>query len=821
LNIGNEVVAGLHNNHQLGWVFVDDAEALRGVEQGAYYARLLIPADFSRKLASVLDGSAQKPEIIYTVNEKLNAVAPKITDKGATNVTTQISENFIKTVSETVLARMKELGVEFEQQLPTIRKIESRILELEQRLPEIEGIGGKALEIEQKLPAIREKGEKIVQLEQLIPEIDRAGEAILKVDERWPRIQEAAEEVLVIQEKLPELQRIVSRAAELDANAEKAGPVLNQAIDDARKLNGTVTTALESLPKLEAIAANGGELAGRISEFLQNNDAAFQAMIPVVKQNLILMQQTADAVTQITEQLQNADIDPKPLLGAAGFVAERLTTAAAVLERQADLLARLNSLLPGEPLTEPISRLTAIGTNFNEQARTLRAIITAVQQGEKPAKELVDRLYTLSREASGALGSLIGSYDTEIAPAITRALKELQAAAVNTADVLKAGAGKLPDVKAVLQDALAGIQFMQSGLDALQKDLPQIRTRVHEAVAALQSRMDEFAAAVNEAAPLIRNDLPKAEQRLHHAADFVRNDLPAAEAELHSISDLYRNRFPEVEDAVHRTAELVRNDLPGFEAAVHKAADQIRQLQGQGNLDELLDWLKNDTTKESDFLANPVLIKEEKKFPIPNYGSAMSPFYTTLSLWVGAMLLVSLMRVDVEDGDHRYKSYEVYFGRMCIFLTIGLCQALIVSLGDFFLLGTYVVNKLCFVLFAMLISMVFVTITYTLVSVFGNIGKGLAIIFLVLQFSSSGGTFPVSTSSIFFQRLNPFVPFTYAVGAMREAVGGILWRAAIRDIVMLIGFILLCYVVALALKKPLSGYTRKVAEKAKQTKLIS
>lgn len=179
------------------------------------------------------------------------------------------------------------------------------------------------------------------------------------------------------------------------------------------------------------------------------------------------------------------------------------------------------------------------------------------------------------------------------------------------------------------------------------------------------------------------------------------------------------------------------------------------------------------------------------------------------------------MRVDVDNLDGAYKTHHIYFGRMMIFLTIGLFQALIVTLGDIFILGTYVVDKIWFVIFALLISIVFITITYTLVSVFGNIGKGIAIIFLVLQFSSSGGTFPVSTASPFFQKLNPFVPFTYAVGVMREAVGGMLFWVVLKDVICLCIFIVVCYVVALALKKPLSGYTKRVAEKAKMTKLIS
>jgi len=311
------------------------------------------------------------------------------------------------------------------------------------------------------------------------------------------------------------------------------------------------------------------------------------------------------------------------------------------------------------------------------------------------------------------------------------------------------------------------------------------------------------------------------ERKVHEAADFVRKDLPAAEEQLHKVADLYQTKLPEVEKAVHEVAALVRKELPGFEKALHRTADRIRELDKGESLDMLLKLLKTDIEKESDFLSSPVKITEHRLYPIPNYGSAMSPFYTTLSLWVGAMLLISMLRVEPEVEGRTYKSYEIYFGRLCIFLTISVFQAVIVTSGNLFLLGTHVVDKGWFVLFAILISSVFVTITYTLVSVFGNIGKGLAIIFLVLQFSSSGGTFPVSMASAFFQALNPFMPFTYAVGLMREAVGGIFWEVVLKDVMFLFIFIGICYVVALALKKPLSSYTKKVAEKAERTKLIS
>ena len=99
---------------------------------------------------------------------------------------------------------------------------------------------------------------------------------------------------------------------------------------------------------------------------------------------------------------------------------------------------------------------------------------------------------------------------------------------------------------------------------------------------------------------------------------------------------------------------------------------------------------------------------------MPNYGSAMSPFYTVLALWVGALLMVSLLTVEVHEEGANYKSHEIYFGRLLTFLTIGLSQAFIVSMGDIFLLGTYVVDKFWFVLFSLFIGeYLFVSCTHS------------------------------------------------------------------------------------------------------------
>lgn len=153
-------------------------------------------------------------------------------------------------------------------------------------------------------------------------------------------------------------------------------------------------------------------------------------------------------------------------------------------------------------------------------------------------------------------------------------------------------------------------------------------------------------------------------------------------------------------------------------------------------------------------------------------------------------------------------------------MSIGIFQTIIVTLGDIYLIGSYVKEPLWFILFGLLASLVFMALVYTVVSVFGDIGKAMAIVFLVLQIAGSGGTYPVALLPEFFQNINPFLPFTYAIDLMREAVGGIVWERAIHDIIFLSFFGIAAILIGAFLKKLLNKKTNTLMKKSKESGLF-
>ena len=810
VHIGDEITSTLKENDKLGWTFVSKKEAAEGVKKGTYYASLYIPKDFSEKIGTVLEDEQVKPEIEYTVNEKLNAIAPKMTSSGASTIVQSVKESFVETVSESVLTIFNDAGIKLEEELPTIRNIESKIFTLEGDIPQIDALSKKILHLEEKLPIIDEQAQKLLALEAAIPELNAASENVLLLEEKLPELEKVGDGILLLQEVAPEMEQAAAKVAELESHFSAISETVTKAVTNVEKMQEFITTASGSLAEIEQGIHNGQEIAEVLPEFIEENSEAFETIGPVYKQNLLLYENTADAVHQYATLVKTGSLSEQEITEKAALLKTQVQTSIDSLNRSIALFTTLNTANGDAALQQEITDLQALQTNFTKEKELLGTI-----QANNAAE-----LMALSQEAINLSTAMLNRYDTQTAPAINNALSVLKETAQHAGADLKSAQESLPKLKEVLNTTKDSLTLAQENLSKLENNLPAIEKEIQKTSSIIQDNMADVLDGIDKAADFYTDTFPSLEEKVHVAADFVRNDLPEAEKQLSKVASIINNELPGLEDSVHKVADLVRDDLPSFKKTLTNTADSIREFEDNYDLGEIISLLKNDINEESDFMANPVVLDEHSLFAIPNYGSANSPFYTTLSLWVGGLLLISLLRVDVRDPEGIYTSNQIYFGRGLTFLTIGFFQSLIVTLGDIFILKAYVANPVAFVLFSMLISMIFMTIVYTLVSVFGNIGKGVAIIFLVLQLSGAGGTFPIQVAPPFFQAINPFLPFTYAINLLRETVGGMVNEAVYHAVSMLLLFGVIAIIVAVFLKKPLANATKKTAEKARSSEII-
>ncbi|WP_295616757.1 YhgE/Pip domain-containing protein [uncultured Methanobrevibacter sp.] len=200
-----------------------------------------------------------------------------------------------------------------------------------------------------------------------------------------------------------------------------------------------------------------------------------------------------------------------------------------------------------------------------------------------------------------------------------------------------------------------------------------------------------------------------------------------------------------------------------------------------------------------DYFYSPVKLEREEVFPVPDYGSQVSPFYLVLSMWVGGLITCALLKPGVSYGT-KYTPLEMYAGKLALFNFMSIMQATVTIIGAH-VLGIYIANEFLFILSSYIISGVFMTMIYSFVSALGDVGKAVAIVLLVFQISGTGGIYPVEIMAPIFDMANPYLPMTYAITLLREAQLGCIWSNYIPALITLIAMAVVTVIILVVIKE--------------------
>lgn len=300
-----------------------------------------------------------------------------------------------------------------------------------------------------------------------------------------------------------------------------------------------------------------------------------------------------------------------------------------------------------------------------------------------------------------------------------------------------------------------------------------------------------------------RNDLNTIANNLITATSDASNLITSAQGLQAQIDNLMGTAIDGSQLAAKVSGDF-RSKLLEYKDIISKLSDKL-QMVTNNDLAQIITILQSNPEFMGSFVSSPFNLREEPIYGVPNYGSAMTPVYSVLALWVGTLILTSLLKTEVAyyKGSETLTLREKHFGKMLTFITLALIQGLIVSTGDKLLLGVYSVNTPLMIVVALVSSLTFAIITYTLVALLGNLGKALAIIYMIIQLAGSGGTYPIQVDPLILRILQPTFPFTYAIGAFREAIAGPLISSVVLDFVMLLIISVIFILLGFFLKKPL------------------
>ena len=289
----------------------------------------------------------------------------------------------------------------------------------------------------------------------------------------------------------------------------------------------------------------------------------------------------------------------------------------------------------------------------------------------------------------------------------------------------------------------------------------------------------------------------------------ISHDIDAVSGYMNSISSIYNDIGYNIDDfnkSISQMGESINNTLVmvrNIEDNLNETTNKLVEFKNSGVYSLLQTAISFNTDELASFISAPVAITTEDLYPITNYGSAMSPFYSVLSIWVGALILVAIIHVKVHPFDGtKVNSVEAFFGRYITFFLIGQAQALLITLGDLFFIGIQCIHPFKFWFAAAFTSFVFTMITYSLTVAFENVGEAAAVVIMVIQVAGAGGTFPIQCLPAIYQAIYKYLPFTYAMDALRECVGGTYSWYYWKCILALLVYVGICLFIGLVIAKP-------------------
>ena len=400
--------------------------------------------------------------------------------------------------------------------------------------------------------------------------------------------------------------------------------------------------------------------------------------------------------------------------------------------------------------------------------------------------------------------------------------EEQQKLANDAADRAEELLKELEALRAIIPDdgTLPGSRAISDALNAMIESSEDIETTIRET----PERVEEMTEAIKSIRNWEKNGLRPGYKKMVANLDSTIKSLgPMVEAISGMLDDITPVLHAAGDTVSSLDASLIQMQLV-FRSAADRIDDIIAQVENaeeDDRLELLTDLLGGDPELYAKFFSSLVDVEVEEIYPVASYGAAMSPFYSVLAIWVGGVILVSILKTGVDKKKFPNASEsQCYFGRLLIFLLVGQLQAAVIVAGDIFLLGCSPVHPWLMWFAAAVTSVVFVLFIYSLTIAFGDVGKAIVVVVMVLQIAGSSGSYPIEILPEIFAKIYRFFPFPYAINAMREALCGTYGHDYWIYLGELLLFGVLGLVIGLFVRRPFIGMNRFVSEKLEDTGVL-
>ena len=397
---------------------------------------------------------------------------------------------------------------------------------------------------------------------------------------------------------------------------------------------------------------------------------------------------------------------------------------------------------------------------------------TGLAEGTSRAQESVADITARLDQANSRFNSATQQTNDAIS-AGDESIKQLRGI-VNSPAISPSVAGPLNDAISTLEDGNAANKQLLGNLQALSNDSNETAKSIKSTADAVNQAAQDTKQTSQTLSDAVDKSVPELNRAMSNLSSKVGGFSATLETQKATMKEAQR-LVDGVAKQLGATQEAVRSfdaDLASLEEGVEGARDDVRAITATSRTKELQTITGLNSEEIGNFFADPVEVKSEPVYPVGSYGSAMAALFTNLSLWIGAFVLMVIIRVEVDlEGFKRLTVGQAYLGRFMLMALLVLVQAVIVTVGDL-AIGVQTVSPVGFVATGMLISLAYLSIIYALSTALGHVGRGLAVVLVTVQIPGASGLYPIELMPTFFRAIYPLLPFSYGIDAMRETIGG-------------------------------------------------
>ena len=777
LDVGDQLVKNLKKNDGLDWHFVSKKDAEYGLSHKEYYMVITIPKDFSKNATTVLDKDPKKMELQYTTNDSLNYIGKVISEEGAKQVNAQVKETVSTSYADTVFGVIKQVGKGFDTAAKGSKQLSD---------------GSKTLSngINTYTAGVSQVNDGVIKLQTGVVPL---GQGVWKLAEGSNTVANGINTYTAgvdqVNNGVSQLQNGTGALASGVGQLATGSNTLNNGLDayttGVAQLNRGLTQLHDNSDALRKGASDLADanktLAGVINKQsdtiinqLNSNDTK-QAIAGLEK-----LKQNAPAIQKQLQELQSTMNGLPTLLGGINSSADKfsqeLTTnlgsagnnISGSAKEVGEVLAANKDKLSAEDqqkLADAIAKNQAAGQNIQAAgaaAQTFKDQLTQAPNSLAPLLQNAQQMQGYVTQVNTLLDKLntVDTSKLSNLQGLTTDLERLRTGANELSKGSNTLSTKVTEYTLGVDKAYAGAQLLTSkngeltsGANQLAGGLGQLNAQVPT----LTGGIDQLAFGTSQ--------LAANSAALRSGASQLAGGLGQMNAQVPTLTS-------GVNQLANGTQQLNANSpkLAAGATQLEQGNSKLAKALAQGS-EQVNDNTKNLSSKTSNMFASPTELKHKSYSYVPNYGYALAPYMLSVALYVGALvfnLVYPVRRLSDPDAS----ATEWWLSK----LSVGALVATGTSVVEVLLmmaaglhpdhLGATLINAWFFALASTFIVMF-------LAVAFGNIGRFLGIIFLVIQLGSCGGSFPIQVTRAmggFFQMVNPFLPMTYSVYGFRESL---------------------------------------------------